>query len=213
MNHATQIDEDLLHGAFDLHRWIIKRLDGMEVSNSQRTLVANSCFDLVIEHQAAIAVLVKSRIYGSAFTLIRPAFESFIRGVWVRRCAQDKQITHFINETKDYRLSVILPLVEKLEDFSSGTMSRFHDASCGILNSLTHGGFQQIARRSTGSHIEPDYEADEIANIVMLAGTFALMALEQIASDADRPDVIAEVVNRIGPTSSAPTAKEEVENK
>jgi hypothetical protein len=199
MNQPVQIDETILQGAFDLHHWIIERLDGMEVSNAERSLVAHSCFDLVIEHHIAITVLIKSRIYGSAFTLVRPTFESFIRDVWIRRCAQDKQITHFINETRDYRLSVILPSVEELYDFKSGIMSRFHDASSGILNSLTHGGFQQVARRSNGPHIEPNYGADEIKDFLKLTGTFALMALEQIATDANRHDVVAEIAGRIGP--------------
>jgi hypothetical protein len=43
----------------------------------------------VIEHYAAVMLLLKEKQYGSAFALVRIQFETFMRANWVIECATD----------------------------------------------------------------------------------------------------------------------------
>ena len=89
------MSEALIIKAFELHDWITGNLDGLDISREKRVLLAVSCYDVVIEHHIGIAVLLRSNINGSAFALLRPLFETFVRGAWLRHCATDNEIEKY----------------------------------------------------------------------------------------------------------------------
>ena len=93
------MNEISIDKAFGLHEWVMENLDGLDISTEKRILLAVSCYDIVIEHHIGITVLLKSKINGSAFALVRPLFETFVRGVWLRHCATDKEIEKYINDS------------------------------------------------------------------------------------------------------------------
>jgi len=51
--------------------------------------------DQVLEHHAAILLLLLSGMTGSAFALTRPVTEAVVRGVWLTACATDAQVMKF----------------------------------------------------------------------------------------------------------------------
>jgi hypothetical protein len=57
------------------------------------------------------------------------------------------------------------------------------------MNSYTHGGIQQAGRRTSGAYIEPDFPAEEIIEVIKLAGSFCLLAFQQVAIEAKRMDL------------------------
>jgi len=189
--------ENLLTQAFKLHGWIAQHLDGLEIPREQRIILAVSCYDVVIEHHIGIATLLKSRINGSAFVLIRPIFETFVRGVWLRRCATEDQINQFIHDKLDLHFYQLLESIERLEAFQDGTLSSLKRSAMRAMHSYTHGGMQQAGRRTKDSYIEPNFSSDEIVEVIKLTGTFALLAFQQLASEANRLDLAMEALQKL----------------
>jgi len=55
----------------------------------------------------------------------------------------------------------------------------------------------QIARRVKGGSIEPNYEPEEVIEVLKASGLFALMALLQIGRLASNDKVIGDVTARL----------------
>lgn len=187
----------LLDGAFGLHEWIVGRLDGLDISRDRRVLLAVSCYDVVIEHHIGISALLRSRINGSAFALVRPLFETFVRGVWLRHCATDEQIDMYVSDKLDRKFWQLLEQVEKVDGFQDGVLSGLKKNAWRAMNSYTHGGIQQAGRRTSGAYIEPDYSSEEIVEVIKLTGSFALLAFQQVAIEAKRMDLASEALDRL----------------
>ena len=187
----------LIAKAFELHDWIAQRLDGLDIPRERRVLLAVFCYDVVIEHHVGVATLLSSRINGSAFALVRPIFETFVRGVWLRRCATDEQISQFVSDKLDLHFGQLLEEIEKLDAFRDGMLSGLKKNAWRAMNSYTHGGMQQAGRRTKGAYIEPDFPPEEIVEVIKLAGTFALLAFQQIAFEATRMDLANEALQRL----------------
>jgi hypothetical protein len=65
------------------------------------------------------------------------------------------------------------------------------------MNSYTHGGIQQAGRRTSGSYIEPYYSEAEIVEVIKVAGSFCLLAFQQIAIEANRMDLAVLALDRM----------------
>jgi hypothetical protein len=181
--------QQLIAQAFELHDWATQRLDGLDISRDRRILLAVSCYDVAIEHHIGIAALLPSRINGSAFALVRPLFETFVRGVWLRHCATDEQIDQYVGDRLNLKFWQILEAVEKVDGFGDGVLSGLKKNAWRAMNSYTHGGIQQAGRRTSGAYIEPDFPAEEIIEVIKLAGSFCLLAFQQVAIEAKRMDL------------------------
>jgi len=65
--------------------WIDQQTSGVTLPADDRTLLVVGCLDVAIEHQAAIALLARTELYGSAFALLRVLMESLVRALWLHR--------------------------------------------------------------------------------------------------------------------------------
>lgn len=174
----------LLKKGLSLNHWLATRLDNLEIQKTRRKIFAVACFDQVIEHQLAICHLAISNINGSAFALARPAFEGFIRGVWLLNCATDKQLTDYRNDKRMPEFGLLIAQVEQVQGFESGVLNQIKSACWSAMCSYTHTGIMQASRRHTKNTIEPDYLDEEIIQVVRLVDTCALLAFQQIAGIA-----------------------------
>lgn len=68
----------------------VKRiLNKDKTSDDERSTVVVGFIDQAIEHHAAILLLLRSGLVGSAFALTRSVTEILFRGVWLTTCATD----------------------------------------------------------------------------------------------------------------------------
>lgn len=189
--------KSLIAKAIALHDWITQRLDGLDIPREPRILLAVSCYDVVIEHHVGIVTLLRSRVNGSAFALVRPLFETFVRGVWLRHCASDEQIDLYVKDKLDLKFWRLLEAVEKIDGFEDGVLSGLKKSAWHAMNSYTHGGIQQAGRRTSGAYIEPYFAEEEIVEVIKVAGSFALFAFQQIVIEAKRMDFANEALEKL----------------
>ena len=139
----------------------------------------------------------------SAFALVRPLFEAFVRGVWLRHCATDEQIDLYVGDRLNLKFWQLLEVVEQVDGFRDGVLSGLKQNAWRAMNSYTHGGIQQAGRRTSGAYIEPDFAPAEIVEVIKLAGSFCLLAFQQITIEAKRMDLAELAIEKLNGVGGA----------
>jgi hypothetical protein len=146
----------------------------LEYSDDEWSTTVAAFIDQAFEHHAAIVLLIRSALFGSAFALLRSLVEIVNRGVWIAACATEAEIERFREKDKI--------------DLSFDDMARAIDAACGIdyfhdlkkktwaaLNSYTHTGILQLGRRFTGDKLSPSYKDEEKIEVIRTGTTMLLL--------------------------------------
>jgi hypothetical protein len=153
----------------------VKRiLNADQTSDDRRSTLVVGLIDQAIEHHAAILLLLRSGLVGSAFALTRAVTEILVRGVWLTACATDDEVTRFADKDKI--------------DSTFGELSEAIDKTCGLehfaefkrqtwttLNSYAHTGMLQIGRRFTGYVLVPSYTDGEKIEVLRAITACVLM--------------------------------------
>ena len=147
------------------------------------------CLDQAMEHQKAIVLLVRRQHYGSALSLVRLAFESYVRGVWLHHCATEAELNKYTGDKLKKEFGALLKEIETVEAFTAGTLSVIKKQSWKAMNSFTHSGYSQAVRRNTTNSIEPNYDEQEVLEALQFSNTVALLASIQIASLANNAEL------------------------
>jgi hypothetical protein len=186
----------------ELADWINDRRRNLEILGGRRARFSASYFAIVHEHHRSIVLLVANRLYGSAFALARPIYETLVRGLWIWRCATEEQIQKIIDKDDvDRSLSKFLSDIEEKEEaeYLGQELNKVKEKHWKSLSSFTHTGFHPIARRNTLEHIESNDDEDEIEHIVGFVDALALLAVLMLAGPglAANNDLAEEVGEKI----------------
>ena len=181
----------------DLIAWIDQHTSGVTLPADERSLLAIGCFDVAIEHQASIALLHSSQLYGSALALLRVLAESLVRGLWLLQCATDTQLRKFIKGKLDKTFAELVTEIEANMGTPNGVLSGFKATGWSALNGFTHTGFHQVSRRHSPGKVEGSYSEDELANALGVAGALGLIAGGQIIHMSDRQELLPEFFERM----------------
>jgi hypothetical protein len=166
----------------ELAAWIDKHF-AREFPVDRQTHLALACFDLAIEHHAAICVLGNASLYGSLYALIRVQFEAYGRGLWLLHVASAEQVAAYEQDKMPVTFGELLTLVEKQIGAVSAPLSVLKTKHWDMFCSFAHTGFQAIVRRvGDGQTGVDNYKQEEVASAVRLAGSFALLAASALAA-------------------------------
>lgn len=178
-----------------LTEWIRNILHDIEVQGDIRSRLALGCLDLALEHREAIVLLISKKLYGSAFALLRSIFESYVRGIWLHRCAEEREVEKFTRDRLDKEFHELIQAIENIEDFSLGVLSRLKMQGWKAMNSYTHSGFQHVIRRMKADTLEPNYREEEILEALNCANALGLLSVLQVAflsTSQQLPSIILE---------------------
>ena len=182
----------------DISNWIDSSVHNLAVPSGDREAMAAALFDLVHEHHKSIQLLLKSNLPGSAFSLVRPTLEAYVRGVWLLRCASDKEVENFKNDKiigKDF--GDLIKEIEARPGYDVDVLSKVKKDAWGAMCSYAHGGFLQVVRRMTPGQITPNYSEDEMFEVIKSSSAIALLAASEIFSMASRNDLVEAVLERM----------------
>ncbi|MFZ0523940.1 MAG: hypothetical protein WAL95_23145 [Candidatus Acidiferrales bacterium] len=97
----------------------IKRvITPLKYADDEWSTTVAAFIDQAFEHHAAIILLIRSALFGSAFALLRSVVEIVVRGVWIATCATDAEIKRFRERDEI--------------DHTFDDMTKAIDAACGI---------------------------------------------------------------------------------
>jgi hypothetical protein len=201
LNQPPNLREDVavvLTSAQQLAQWIAERQDGLVIKTDNAARVPGVLLDLSLEHHIGIVQLVTCRMNGSAFALIRAQFEALVRGLWLHLCATAEQLQAFVDkDSLPLNFGQMIEAIEKHDSFGDKVLSGIKTQVWKAMHGYTHGGMHQIARRIKSDSIEPNYDPEEIIEVLKASGLLALLALLQIGRLASSDRVITDVSERL----------------
>jgi len=180
-------------------KWLTEcntRLDGREVGTSDRNRVAGGLFHLSLEHHGAIQLLISNKPYphyGSAYALLRPQFEGFVRGVWFHHCANEQALKNFINNCEPPGINKLILAIETIPGYEEGLLKATKRNVWKIMCSYTHGGFTQVASRNTATEITANYSEAQVAELVSGACSITLLVAVAFARLLDNETLANEI--------------------
>ena len=186
-----------LNRQFELANWIDKNLS-CKCSVDKAGHLALACFDLSIEHHAAICSLASSGLFGSAYSLLRVQFEALIRGLWLRHVATENELAVF--EKKDeppISPGSLIKAVEESVGLPDSLLSEVKSKKWGLLCSFTHSGHQALIRRANETQTGAvNYRPLEVISVLHTAGAMATLAGVELASLTQKPSIIGAAMEK-----------------
>mgnify|MGYP001558562114 CR=1 FL=1 len=178
MSIATELNRQV-----ELVKWINDNLSCPYDLPARNKQLAHPCFDLAIEHHAAICLLCESELYGSMYSLLRVEFEAIAKGLWLHHVASSDHIIKYENEDLKIGFGTILNLIENQLGISTSVLSLLKSRQWKIFSSFTHTGYQALVRRFNNTHTGPvNYPDQEIISALRNAGLFAVLSAVELAS-------------------------------
>ena len=170
--------------------WIDQYTSGLSFPTDDRTMLALGCFDVAIEHQAAIALLAGASLHGSAFALLRVLAESLIRGLWLLSCATEGELEKFKRGKLDKTFATLINEFETKIGTPAGVLTNFKETAWDALNGFTHTGFHQVSRRHSPGRVEGNYPEQEVTKALGVAGALGLIAAGQLIGMSGQKQLI-----------------------
>lgn len=185
--------EEELNKAQSTMEEVKKVLNGLKLSGDDWSIVVAGMIHQGIEHHDSILVLIRSKLTGSAFALVRVVMEILVRGAWIMCCATPKQVTRFINEDKiDPTFGDMSEAIDKSQSITY--FSDLKQKTWGMLNSYTHTGILQLGRRWTGDKLEPSYKDGEITEVLRACTTWILLLVQPYLAKNSQADASKRIV-------------------
>jgi hypothetical protein len=189
--------EESVENAARLSKWLDDRIHRLTIGSGVRERLAAGCLDQVLEHYKGIQVLLKKSLPGSAFALLRPIFEIFVRGLWLLHCASANEVERFRKDKVKKSIGDLIKEIEGVDGYRRGQLSKIKKRVWVPMSSYAHGGYLPVARRNTNRHIKANYRESEKLELVQLVELIAMLAALEIFSLAKRQDLAIELGQRL----------------
>ena len=125
-----------------------------------------SLYHLCIEHHQGIHTLVEQGVIGSAFALIRPQFEAYVRGAWFAVCAKEDDVMNFLRDKEPPKIGVLIANLEEKNVDNAGSLRRMKVELWDTLCGFTPGGSVQVKARNTRDEIFQNYRLEHITGLI-----------------------------------------------
>lgn len=160
-------------------------INGMSFLTTNRLRVAIALQHLSMEHHQGVYVLISQGVVGSAFALLRPQFETYVRGAWFHSCASVEHIEAFLKGADPPRLDKLIEDLEKIEAFGCGSLGDLKRTAYRNFCDFTHGGAIQVKARNSRDEIISNYIPNDVINILEASTILSFHAAVAIATVAD----------------------------
>jgi hypothetical protein len=177
--------------------WLRQAIHDLELPATDRSRAAGSCLGIAQEHHHAIVLLIEHRLYASSFSLLRIAFEAYVRGLWLSLCAKDAQVRRFLRGEEPPKIAVMLAVVEETPGFTDKVLSRIKLQGWKAMCAYTHTGGLHVQRWNTSEAIEPNYAAEEVEQVLRLSELIGAMSALGIAELAGNDELALRILAKV----------------
>jgi len=135
-------------------------------------------FDIIFEHHEAVCLLIKEKLVGSGFVLVRPITETFLRAAWVNACSTAQQQSQLLVDD-NFKFPNMNAMVKEIgAAYSAETFFQMiKDNTWKSACSYAHSGLLQISRRfDEDGNVAPYYTEAEILEVLRQTTTVLLLA-------------------------------------
>ncbi|MBY4599703.1 hypothetical protein K3217_29700 [bacterium BD-1] len=168
-----------------------------QTPDEPRSRAAEGLCSLVIEHAVSIQSLIDA-CPTSAIALVRPQFESLVRGAWAKHAASNVDLDRLLaplgiqSQQAAKKLPGVPEMLASLEKSgprgAAALLARARLRLGDGLNSYIHGGIHPFARRRDGYPIRFLVDMQKNSNAISI---LTLIVLAQISLDPQVPNFIS----------------------
>ncbi len=188
----------LFNRTLAFHNTALKHIAEFTPFSSTRSKVAFDAGQVAIEHASSALLLNSQGFNTSALTLMRPQYESMLRGLWLLHAAEESWITKLaqpLTTENAQRANTIPMLVDMLDALEKSQTSpkqivaqlqEYKNLTWKPLSSFTHGGFHPISRAQSGYPLKQVFDMQRNSNGIFLL-TMQLLTVLTGFPDAMHP--------------------------
>lgn len=176
--------------------WLRRAVHGCELPHSSRVRASGGCLSIAMDHHHAIILLLESKLYASAFALVRISFEAYVRGEWLSLCASDAEVDEFLACKEPPPINQLLESIEKTTGFEELLLSAIKKRTWSSMCSYTHTGGLHVQRWITVDGIEPNYSKDELMEALKFADIIVALAVLGVLTIANDEAMAQKVLDR-----------------
>ncbi|MCF1438876.1 MAG: hypothetical protein LPD71_09065, partial [Shewanella sp.] len=174
--------------------------NGLKIEKLEKTLFPVLFYSTAIEHQRSIVELVKLELYGSAAALVRPLFESYVKGKWFAECASSDDIALLKKDRFNKPFGL---LVAEIDAKNGRGLSQPKKTYWKVLNSFTHSGAALLVRKYNSDRIGNIYSEEFIEDLLNFSSDYAILAFGHLAVCANDKDALKLAV-KLGKVRTSP---------
>ena len=149
--------------------------DKQHVVKTNRDDVVLRYWSLIFEHHQGMLLLLRNGLPATAFALMRPLEEAFLR-LFVAMNGTDEQAVTLRNGTYKTNFEIVWKQVYEKIGLQPNVGPWLKTKIKG-LHGFTHGGKEQLVRQSSGSDIVSSYTDDEVRSLVRETVPIALLTV------------------------------------
>jgi len=165
---------DALKSSKNIGGWVHEQTNASQVPNDRRTVMSVSVFQHVLDIADGMIVLFDSNLPGVAFTLARPLHEGYVQAVWLLTIATEDQLDRYAQGICPKLQTLVKEIGDEPE--TGGTYIKgMNDKNISDFHNLTHGGMEHISRHQSETGIEPNYDAEEIIQLLKVRNQYCLL--------------------------------------
>lgn len=165
---------EALNGAKDISRWIHEQTNSGQVPNDRRTVMSVSGFQHVLDIADGMIVLVDSNLPGVAFTLARSLHEGYVQAVWLLTIASEDQLDRYAQGICP-KLQTLVKEIGGEPNTRGAFIKGMTEINISDFHNLTHGGMEHISRHQSETGIQPNYDAEEIIQLLKARNQYCLL--------------------------------------
>lgn len=163
-------------------RWNSERLTDLVIGGDAPVHMAETALGLTHEHHGSILNLLIDGRLGSALAMLRPCFESLVRGLWLLRGCNAAQYEHFEAGRDSKTVEQLLgDLKRKPTGAEDAFLFETWQLSKQSLHQYTHVSYQLLVRRMDEDLLENAPPHTEVADAIRFATATAMLASVEIA--------------------------------
>jgi len=179
----------LLVRTAEFHQAVERHVQSLVPHAEERFVVAFQSGLLSLEHAVGAAVLFENGLFSAAIALMRPQYESLVRGIWLLHAASDTWVTKLaepLTTESAKRANEGLGLADMLKQLEAtpdapvaivGQLREYKDVTWKEMNSYTHGGLHPMSRTITGYPAQLIYDVIRNSNAIVALTTQLLSIL------------------------------------
>jgi hypothetical protein len=143
-------------------------------TDGERDTLLLAYWELVSDFHRGIHALIKNEFFGSAFALVRPVVECFVRA-HIALMGSEDDVKSLRDDTYKVNFKEIGPKIDAAFGMDHLMENFLSDRTREALHSYTHGGLQQLGRRFRDGHVRPNYSDEEITEIIRVVTSALFM--------------------------------------
>lgn len=154
--------ETLIDRSFQMHEAVYRHVEQLSPCDDLRAAISFDSGALALEHASSSLELIDGGRLNSAMALMRPQFETLVRGIWLAHAASDlwvEKLAQPLTVSSEKQANDGPTPAEMLKQLEAGSdsphaivdqLKEFKAVLWKPLSGFTHGGIHPLSRQVTG---------------------------------------------------------------